>query len=90
MWFHARDEAIKADGCLSSGRIYRANSQDGLSWTLEEGLGQRGSSLDVNEDEWWGFDTAHLGLGDVRLGQPDKVVNSPVPLPRTLQRPSIA
>jgi len=75
LWFHGRDKGIEADVVkLNTGRIYKAKSNDGLTWELQQGLGELGSSLDVNTDEWWGFDTAHLGLGDVRLGNPDKVM----------------
>jgi len=75
MWFSARDGGIDEKIVkLSTGRIYKAVSKDGMTWKPEEGVGENGASLDPNTDEWWGFDTAHLGLGDVRLGQPDKVM----------------
>ena len=64
MWFQGRDDGIdKEVVSLSTGRIYKATSEDGLEWTLESGPGACESSLDVNEEEWWSFDTAHLGLG---------------------------
>ena len=64
MWFQGRDDGIdKEVVSLSTGRIYKATSEDGLKWTLESGPGACESSLDVNEEEWWSFDTAHLGLG---------------------------
>lgn len=30
--------------------------------------------LDKNSEQWWGFDTAHIGLGDVNLGASKRVV----------------
>jgi len=79
MWFHARDSGIDANlasSALGTGRVHKASSKDGLVWVPDEGLGVNGCALDVNTDEWWGFDAAHLGLGDVRLGQPDKVLTA--------------
>lgn len=29
--------------------------------------------LDKNVEQWWGFDTAHVGLGDVNLGVSNRV-----------------
>jgi hypothetical protein len=77
MWFHASDDGIEdhlVAKQLGTGRIHKASSKDGLVWTQDEGLGVNGCAIDVNTEEWWGFDAAHLGLGDVRLGQPDKVL----------------
>ena len=82
MWFHARDSGIDAHlaaSSLGTGRVHKARSKDGLAWVADEGLGVNGCVVDVNTDEWWGFDAAHLGLGDVRLGQPDKVGAGPGP-----------
>lgn len=68
MWFQGRDDDIEPNVVkLSTGRIYHATSSDGLSWTLSEGTGPRHCAFDVNEDEWWGFDTAHIGLGDIMI-----------------------
>jgi len=36
-----------------------AESTDGLCWKMV------GVALSRNEEEWWAFDTAHVGLGDV-------------------------
>ena len=50
MWFQGRDEEIEDEVVsLSTGRIYKASSPDGLKWTLEEGPGTRKASLDINE-----------------------------------------
>ena len=32
------------------------------------------SVFDKNTEQWWGFDTAHVGLGDVNLGASSRVV----------------
>eukprot|EP00617_Octactis_speculum_P026771 CAMPEP_0185771412 /NCGR_PEP_ID=MMETSP1174-20130828/64288_1 /TAXON_ID=35687 /ORGANISM="Dictyocha speculum, Strain CCMP1381" /LENGTH=460 /DNA_ID=CAMNT_0028457281 /DNA_START=23 /DNA_END=1405 /DNA_ORIENTATION=- len=74
MWFQARDDEIEDQVVkLSTGRIYHATSANGLLWKISEGMGTKSSSFDCNTEEWWGFDTAHVGVGDVRLAQSDKV-----------------
>ncbi len=56
---------------LSTGRIGRAVSRNGLHWernivgSESEDIG--GVSLGLNTESWWGFDTAHVGLGQVLL-----------------------
>lgn len=74
MWYHARDPSINnEDGIapLSTGRIGRATSRNGLVWERDEDgsvdTDMKGVSLGLNTDSWWGFDTAHLGLGQVLL-----------------------
>lgn len=74
MWYHARDPKLDADNLLpplSTGRIGRATSRNGLIWKRdEEGSGdteRQGTSLGLNNDSWWGFDTAHVGLGQVLM-----------------------
>ena len=74
MWYHARDPSINnEDGIapLSTGRIGRATSRNGLIWERDEDgsvdTDMKGVSLGLNTDSWWGFDTAHLGLGQVLL-----------------------
>ena len=72
MWYHGRSASIQEDGVvpLSTGRIGRAESEDGVHWKrvpsdqYDEG---EGAFLDRNGDDWWSFDTAHVGLGDVTL-----------------------
>lgn len=34
---------------------------------------QLNSVLDINTEQWWGFDTAHVGLGDVNLALSNRV-----------------
>ena len=75
MWYHARDSVIdNADNSLpplSTGRIGRATSRNGLIWERDEkgsfDTDKEGVSLGLNTDSWWGFDTAHLGLGQVMM-----------------------
>ncbi|KAL7532882.1 hypothetical protein ACHAXR_004912 [Thalassiosira sp. AJA248-18] len=75
MWYHARDPSLNnADNSLpplSTGRIGRATSRNGLIWQREEEGSEdaegKGVSFGLNTDSWWGFDTAHVGLGQVLL-----------------------
>lgn len=74
MWYHARDETLNnADMLppLSTGRIGRATSRNGLIWRRDEDgsndVDMEGTSLGLNTDSWWGFDTAHVGLGQVLM-----------------------
>ena len=55
-------------------RIGRAESSDGLNWRRTAGQMALSSVLDKNTEQWWCFDTAHVGLGDVNLGASSKVV----------------
>ena len=56
---------------MSTGRVGRATSRNGLHWerstegSESEDVG--GVSLGLNTESWWGFDTAHVGLGQVLL-----------------------
>lgn len=75
MWFHGRSKDIEDDQSLpplSTGRIGRATSLNGLQWekTTEGSLAEDVSdvSLGLNKESWWGFDTSHVGLGQVRVG----------------------
>ncbi|KAL7465494.1 hypothetical protein ACHAXS_005814 [Conticribra weissflogii] len=75
MWYHARDPSLNdAENSLpplSTGRIGRATSRNGLIWERDEtgsfDADKPGVSLGLNTDSWWGFDTAHVGLGQVLL-----------------------
>jgi len=75
MWYHARDPSLngadKSLPPLSTGRIGRATSRNGLIWKRDEDgsvdVDKEGVSLGLNVDSWWGFDTAHVGLGQVLL-----------------------
>lgn len=75
MWYHARDTSLDhSDNSLpplSTGRIGRAVSRNGLIWERDEtgsfDADREGVSLGLNTDSWWGFDTAHIGLGQVLL-----------------------
>lgn len=77
MWYEGRsvdmanDEAASVPPHLTTGRVGRATSRNGLSWkkdrTGSESEDMKGVSLGLNKDSWWGFDTAHVGLGNVLL-----------------------
>jgi len=74
MWYHGRSEEQDKDETLpplSTGRVGRATSKNGLSWEKDTkgslDADMPGASLGLNTDSWWGFDTAHVGLGNVLL-----------------------
>jgi len=79
MWYHGRpfEFGPVEDNLppLSTGRIMRAVSRNGLVWKkcTDESSGASASedvagvSLGVNRESWWSFDTAHVGLGQVSL-----------------------
>ena len=74
MWYHGRSQDLDADKTLpplSTGRIGRAFSNNGLSWKKDpvgsEDSDAKDASLGLNKESWWGFDTAHVGLGSVLL-----------------------
>ncbi|GAX24813.1 hypothetical protein FisN_18Lh104 [Fistulifera solaris] len=76
MWYHGRSIEMQQDTetrlpPLSTGRIGRATSRNGLIWekdtvgSVSEDI--PGVSLGLNQDAWWSFDVAHCGLGNVLL-----------------------
>lgn len=74
MWYHGR--SINFDSNqelppLTTGRIGRATSLNGLVWEKcldgSESEDAPDVSLGLNKESWWGFDTAHVGLGQVLL-----------------------
>jgi hypothetical protein len=80
MWYHGRNKALALTAAdsqqrqlppLSTGRIGRAVSRNGLVWekdvTGSASEDMTGVSLGLNQESWWGFDTAHVGLGSVLL-----------------------
>ncbi|CAM9268216.1 unnamed protein product [Chrysoparadoxa australica] len=75
MWYHARDEFFEEDDVVTTGtgRIGMARSSDGLTWTREKGTNSGGSVFDINSEQWWGFDTAAVGLGDITLSTSDRL-----------------
>jgi len=74
MWYHGRTMDFDSENKLpplSTGRIGRATSRNGLHWERDE-VGSAsedvtGVALGLNKESWWGFDTAHVGLGQVML-----------------------
>lgn len=76
MWYHGRSKVMANDKesnipPLSTGRIGRATSKNGLIWKKDtQGSASEDApdvSLGLNKESWWGFDTAHVGLGNVLL-----------------------
>jgi len=74
MWYHGRTENFDEEKelpPLTTGRIGRATSNNGLHCekTIEGNLSEDAPdvSLGLNRESWWGFDTAHVGLGQVLL-----------------------
>lgn len=75
MWYHGRSQVMEDETNnippLSTGRIGRATSLNGLVWEKDtEGSPSEDApdvSLGLNQESWWGFDTAHVGLGNVLL-----------------------
>lgn len=77
LWYHGRSHQMNAQNSklppLSTGRIGRATSRNGL--VFEKDSLTRASisedvddvSLGLNKESWWGFDTTHVGLGQVLL-----------------------
>jgi hypothetical protein len=77
MWYHGRSQEMESgDGTatatlppLSTGRIGRAVSKNGLIWEkqLTGSFSEDAPdvNLGLNKESWWGFDTAHVGLGNV-------------------------
>jgi hypothetical protein len=77
MWYHGRSQTMHNTNRgqrlppLSTGRIGRATSRNGLVWEKDK----TGSvsedapdvSLGLNQESWWGFDVSHVGLGNVLL-----------------------
>ena len=56
---------------LSTGRIGRATSRNGLVWEKDligsQSEDTTGVALGLNQESWWSFDTSHVGLGSVLL-----------------------
>jgi len=87
MWYHGRSSANNTNvddnddeesillPPLSTGRIGRAISKNGLQWEKSSNFDLGASraedtddvSLGLNMESWWSFDTAHVGLGQVLL-----------------------
>mmetsp|Transcript_9056 Transcript_9056/g.20730 ORF Transcript_9056/g.20730 Transcript_9056/m.20730 type:complete len:486 (-) Transcript_9056:609-2066(-) len=74
MWYHGRSiEQDREESLppLSTGRIGRATSKNGLVFEKDTAGSSAeditGVALGLNQESWWGFDTAHVGLGSVLL-----------------------
>jgi len=74
MWYHGRGKNFDTTDSLpplSTGRIGMAYSKNGLFWEKSlvgsESEDMSDVTLGLNKESWWGFDTAHVGLGQVTL-----------------------
>ena len=67
MWFHGRSKEMDTPNLppLSTGRIGRATSKNGLVWVKDDEGSESedipGVSLGLNKEAWWSFDTSHVG-----------------------------
>ena len=72
MFYHYRPVADAENAelpPLSTGRVGRATSRDGFAWERQsDGLGAGGSVVSANTDDWYWFDSGHVGIGDVLYG----------------------
>jgi predicted GH43/DUF377 family glycosyl hydrolase len=77
LWYHGRNHDLMTQHPqlppLSTGRIGRATSNNGLIWE-KSGTATSSASEDrsdvclgLNKESWWSFDTTHVGLGCVLL-----------------------
>jgi len=77
MWYHGRDLNFGNDVFSQpTGRIGLAESPDGVHWERVDGDEDLGAVLTPNKEEWWGFDTSHVGVGDVQGIKTDKIRGS--------------
>jgi hypothetical protein len=88
MWYHGRSRRrsnssnnnIHTLPPLSTGHIGRATSYNGLVWSRDTigsvDTDQIGVSLGLNTDSWYGFDTSHVGLGQVLLPMTSPTIRS--------------
>lgn len=62
MWYSARGKEFSDDVLpIATGQIGLATSDDGITWKRE------GAVLTENREEWYFFDTSHVGVGDVQI-----------------------
>ena len=71
MWYHGRSindkdkDANSNLAPLSTGQIGYATSKNGLHWEKMSLKDEMRPCLGPDDEAWWGFDTAHVGLGQV-------------------------
>ena len=77
MWYSGKNRQIQnqPDFELASGAIGVATSNDGIKWEPLAGDETAGAVLAPNDD-WWAFDTLHVGVGDVHVMSNQVVKNS--------------
>ena len=68
LWYSGRSASFDSDVVpLATGAVGLAQSTDGVVWERLAGDEAGGACLVPNEDAWWGFDTSHVGVGDVHV-----------------------
>ena len=73
LWFHSRDKSLPENLVKgSSGRIYHADSEDGIIFTMHPSSPVLGPAKE--QGDWFYFDSEHVGLGDVLV--PGKMAQS--------------
>lgn len=67
-FYSARDEDFDQSvlPLAATGRIHLATSVDGVEWE------RQGPVLSPNTDDWYFFDTTHVGIGDVQIMSSEK------------------
>jgi hypothetical protein len=74
MWFHGRSKEMDTPNLppLSTGRIGRATSKNGLVWVKDDSGSESEDIPDIclglNKESWWGFDTSHVGRKSLVYG----------------------
>jgi hypothetical protein len=66
LWYSARSASFNAGVVpLATGAVGLAQSADGVNWERLAGDEAGGACLTPNAEEWWGFDTTHVGVGEM-------------------------
>ena len=77
MWYTARPSDLTPGVMpVATGAIGLAQSTDGITWERLAGDGPAGECFGPNDEDWWTFDTTHVGLGDVHVMSNQVVKNS--------------
>lgn len=66
LWFHGRGKSLPENLVKgSSGRVYHATSEDGLTWSIHPDSPVLSPSKE--QGDWFYFDSEHVGVGDVLI-----------------------
>lgn len=64
LWYSARSTGFDSGVVpLATGAVGLAQSSDGVHWERLAGDEAGGACFAPNAEEWWGFDTTHVGVG---------------------------